>query len=307
MVKPTIGGGKQTLILATAMVIIGGVIWGGTFTLAKLITESGVHPFGLALLTSLTGAAFLLPYSVIRHGGVPLARDYVQVYFIAGIVGTALPSSVLFYVAAQMPAGILAIIVSLVPLMSYALALLFGVERLEALRVAGTGLGFAAVLMILIPDTSLPDPSMALWAMLALIAPLSYSVENIYIAIRRPPKSNPFVLLGGMMGVASLILLPLVWVNDAWVPFDVLIALPLWWIPTLSLINIVGYVLFLELIVMTGPLFAAQMGYAVTISGVLWGIVIFGEAHSAWVWAALAVMFAGIAMVHPSKERPSPP
>ena len=72
-------------------------------------------------------------------------------------------------------------------------------------------------------------------------------------------------------------------------------------------INIVGYVLFLELIVMTGPLFAAQMGYAVTISGVLWGIVIFGEAHSAWVWAALAVMFAGIAMVHPSKERPSPP
>ena len=78
-------------------------------------------------------------------------------------------------------------------------------------------------------------------------------------------------------------------------------ALPPWWIPALSAINVIAYVIFIELIRMTGPLFAAQMGYVVTASGVLWGIVIFGEMHSAWVWAALAVMFAGIALVHPRR------
>ncbi len=274
---------------------------GGTFTLAKLVTEAGVHPFGLALLTSVIGAAILLPYGVTRHGGIPLGGDYIRVYFIAGTLGTALPSSVLFFSAAHMPAGILAIIVSLVPLMTYGIALLLGVERLQRLRAAGIGLGFAAILMIVVPDAGLPETSMAPWALFALIVPLAYSCENVYIAIRRPPKSNPFVLLCGMLSAGSLILLPLVWANDAWIPLDVVWTPSLWWILALAAINIIGYVLFLELIRMAGPLFAAQMGYVVTASGVLWGVVIFGETHSAWVWAALAVLFAGIAVVHPRK------
>ena len=70
---------------------------------------------------------------------------------------------------------------------------------------------------------------------------------------------------------------------------------------TLSLINITGYVMFLELIRLAGPLFAAQMGYVVTAAGVLWGIVIFNETHSAWVWAALLVLFAGVALVNPRR------
>jgi drug/metabolite transporter (DMT)-like permease len=66
-------------------------------------------------------------------------------------------------------------------------------------------------------------------------------------------------------------------------------------------INVIAYVLFLELIRLAGPLFAAQMGYVVTASGVVWGMVIFGEVHSPWIWAALAVLFTGIAVVHPRK------
>ncbi len=292
---------KRNLILATALMVIGGVIWGGTFTLAKLVTEAGFHPFGLALLTSVIGVAILLPYSVTRHDGIPLGGHYIRVYFVAGTLGTALPSSVLFFSAAHMPAGILAIIVSLVPLMTYGIALLLGVERLQRLRAAGIGLGFAAILMIVVPDASLPDPSMAPWALFALIVPLAYSGENVYIAIRRPPKSNPFALLCGMLSAGSLILLPLVWANDAWIPLDVVWTLSLWWILALAVINIIAYVLFLELIRMAGPLFAAQMGYVVTASGVLWGVAIFGETHSAWIWAALAVLFSGVALVNPRK------
>ena len=285
--------------------VFGGGIWGATFSLAKLTTEAGVHPFGLALLTSVIGAAILLPYAVIRRGGVPLGRDHVRVYWIAGILGTALPSSVLFYSAAQMPAGVLAIIVSLVPLMTYGFALLFGVERLQGLRAAGIGLGFAAILMIAVPDTGLPDRAMVPWALFALIAPLSYSAENLYIAIRRPLRSDPGVLLCGMLIAGSLALLPVVWASDTWVPLEVLGSIPLWWIPALAVINVIAYVIFIELIRLTGPLFAAQMGYVVTASGVLWGMWIFSETHSAWVWAALAVLFLGVTLVNPRKtEKP---
>ena len=63
------------MILAMVLMVVGGVVWGGTFTLAKLVTEAGVHPFGLALLTSVIGAVFLLPYAVIRRRGVPMGRE----------------------------------------------------------------------------------------------------------------------------------------------------------------------------------------------------------------------------------------
>ena len=61
----------------------------------------------------------------------------------------------------------------------------------------------------------------------------------------------------------------------------------------------VPYLVFLELIVLAGPLFAAQTGYLVTASGVFWGIIIFAETHSAWVWAALGLIFAGVVLVSP--------
>ena len=292
---------KRNLVLALTLMIVGGVIWGGTFTLAKLVTEAGVHPFGLALWTSVIGVVILLPFALLRHGGVPLGRDYVQVYVIAGTLGTAMPSSVLFFAAAHMPAGIMAIIVSLVPLITYGIALTLGIERLAGLRAAGIGLGFAAILMIVVPDAGLPDPAIVPWVLFALIAPLCYSSENVYLAVRRPPRSNPFVLLCGMMIAGSLILLPPVWVSDSWVALDVISTIPLWWIPALSLINIIGYVMFLELIALAGPLFAAQMGYVVTAAGLLWGMAIFDESHSAWVWAALVVLFAGVALVNPRR------
>lgn len=298
-------GRRRNLVIALALMISGGVIWSGTFTLAKLVTESGVPPFGLALWTSLIGVALLLPYALLRHGGVPLGRTHVVFYIVAGTLGTALPSSVLYSVAPHMPAGITAIIISLVPMMTYGIALVFGVERLAAFRAAGIGLGFAAILMIVLPDAGLPDPAMVPWALLALVVPLSYSGENVYLALRRPPRSHALVLLCGMMIAASLILLPVVWVSDSWVPLDVVSTLPLWWIPTLTIINVIGYVMFLELILLAGPLFAAQMGYVVTAAGVLWGMAIFNETHSAWIWAALAVLFAGVALVNPRKVESS--
>jgi drug/metabolite transporter (DMT)-like permease len=50
-----------------------------------------------------------------------------------------------------------------------------------------------------------------------------------------------------------------------------------------------------------GPLFASQVGYVVTLAGVFWGMLLFGESHSAWVWVSLVTMLAGLALVTPRK------
>lgn len=298
--------GGARLALALALLFGGGAIWGLSFSAAKLVTEAGAHPFGLSLVNGFFGAAILLPYCIVRRRLPPLRRDYLVFYVVAGLLGTALPSAVLYSAAPHLPAGVLAIVTALVPLITYVLALGLRIERAEALRACGIVLGLLAILMIVLPEASLPHPAMAGWVLLALVVPASYSSEGLFIALRRPAGSDAIVLLCGMQLAGAAMLAPLVWATDGWVS----LALPWgeieWWIVALVVVNTVGYLMYIELVRIAGPVFAAQTGYLVTASGVLWGIAIFAERHSAWVWAALAVMFAGLFLVNPRANHPAP-
>ncbi len=53
-----------------------------------------------------------------------------------------------------------------------------------------------------------------------------------------------------------------------------------------------------ELIRISGPTYASQLTYVVTLSGVTFGIVIFGEVHSIWVWSATALVLGGVGLVN---------
>jgi drug/metabolite transporter (DMT)-like permease len=52
--------------------------------------------------------------------------------------------------------------------------------------------------------------------------------------------------------------------------------------------------------------FASQVSYIVTGSGVIWAMVILDERFSSWIWAALAVMLLGLALVSPRPRAASP-
>jgi len=75
-----------------------------------------------------------------------------------------------------------------------------------------------------------------------------------------------------------------------------------WAVVGMVAVNALAYSVFYHLIQIAGPVFATQMSYVVTIAGVAWGIAIFGEQHSLWVWGALALMLAGLALVTPRSD-----
>jgi drug/metabolite transporter (DMT)-like permease len=123
------------------------------------------------------------------------------------------------------------------------------------------------------------------------------------LTLLRPPVMDSVALLCGMLLTSSLIMAPLVVATDGWVS----LALP-WtsveaWFAVLIVINALSYFSFMELIRLTGPVFAAQEGYIVTISGVVWGMLVLDEQHSGWVWVAMAVLFGGLALVNPRWTR----
>ena len=74
-----------------------------------------------------------------------------------------------------------------------------------------------------------------------------------------------------------------------------------WAVLGLALIATIAYTMFVTTVERAGPIFASQVGYVVTLAGVFWGMLLFGESHSAWVWVSLVTMLAGLALVTPRK------
>lgn len=292
----------RRLIVAAVMLYGVGVIWGLTYPIAKVVTAAGAHPVGMALLQAFIGGLVLTPIVLARRRPPQLTRPHLLVYIVAGILGTALPSCVWFWVAPSLPSGLVAILMALVPMMTLGLALMVRVERFETKRALGILCGIAAVALIVVPETSLPDRSMVAWVLIGLIVPLSYSTENVFITLRRPADVESATLLCGMMGAAAMLLLPVAWVADGfWLPW------PWdrtgWLFLALAAINVLAYLTFIEVIRLAGPVFASQQGYIVTITGVLTGMVFLDETHSGGVWVATAIMMAGLFLVTPRPPR----
>lgn len=282
-----------------AIMIVGGTAWGVTFSLAKIAMNAGAHPLGLTLWTSLTGGAMVLLYAAVTRLKIPTDRHHIIFYLVCGLLGTAIPSTVFNYAVSEVPAGIVAIVVALAPMMSFAIAAGLGIDRIVAVRLLGVALGLLAVIMIIGPEASLPEPGMAPWVLLATAATSCYAIENNYIALRKPRETNAIVILCGMLIMAGFAVAPVVAATGTFVPLTSPLGTIELCIVALAAINVVSYGMFIHLISLTGPVFASQMAYPVTLAGVLWGIVLFGEQHSTWIWGALAVMLLGLALVKP--------
>jgi drug/metabolite transporter (DMT)-like permease len=67
-----------------------------------------------------------------------------------------------------------------------------------------------------------------------------------------------------------------------------------------------GSVMFLEIVRLAGPVFLSQAAYVVTVTGILWGMALFGERHGPTVWAAMAAIFAGVMLVQRRAVSPAP-
>jgi len=291
---------------AWAVLLIMGVAWGLTFSLAKIAVDGGAHPLGITLWQALLGAALLLAVTLARRRPLRLGASYLNLYLLCALLGTAVPGVLFFYAALHVPVGVLSITVTLVPILTVVLSALLGVERLALARVTGVLLGLLSVLLLVAPEESLPDPGTAPWVLAACAASACYAAENLVIALRTPPGANAFSVAGGMFVVASVFLMPIVAWTDSFVPLAWPWGAVEWSIIGMSAISAVAYSLFIYLVNRAGPVFASQTAYVVTLSGVFWGIAIFGEVHSFWIWLSLLLMMIGLTLVRPREAAAEP-
>lgn len=288
------------------LVLLGsGICWGTSQPLTRFIATAGLHPFGVVFWQTLIVAIVLSLVLAARGKRVPLDAAHIRFYAVAGLIGTALPHSLSFFAARQLPAGILAILMSSVPLLTLLVGTAAGTERPGLRRIAGLMLGVLAVVLIVAPGTSLPDPAKAAWAFLSLGAATCYALENTWMQVARPARLDAVGALCGLSWAAILFIAPLQLVPEY--RLDLTVFGP----PHLALLvqiafHISAYLGLIWLIGRGGAVFASQVGYVVMGAGVLIGMVALGERHPPTVWAALALMAIGITMVRPRRALAEP-
>jgi drug/metabolite transporter (DMT)-like permease len=280
-----------------------GLGWSGSYTLAKIATTRGASPFGMTIWEGLGSGLLLLVVCAFIGRWPRFDRRHLIYYTINGLIGLSLPSVILLWVSPHLPVSITTLLIPLAPVVTYVFVVLLRIERFLALRALGVLLGFAGVLMIVLPRNSLPDTSMVGWVLIGLIASVLYASQNVYIALKCPPEADALSQTAAMLFIGGLVIVPFAWATDGFIsPFGS------WDVITycafgMMVINAFFTIAFVWLIQVVSPVFASQNAYTITLCGTFWGWLVFGEIHTAWIWGALAAMVLGVMLVTLVQDR----
>jgi len=282
-----------------ALLVMLGAGWGLSQPLAKIAVSEGYRHFGLVFWQLVIGAVVLGAITLLRGKGLPMGRVDLAFYTLIALIGTVLPNTASYQAAVYLPSGVISILLSLVPIFAFPIALGLGIDRFSWRRVLGLVAGLLGVLLLVGPEASLPDPAMAVFIPLAIIAPLFYGLEGNVVARWGTRGLDPIQVLFGASLIGSMIALPLAVGTGQFIDPRGPWGAPDWALILSSLIHAAVYTGYVWTVGRAGSVFAAQVSYLVTLFGVLWAMLILGERYTAYIWAALAAMLIGLFLVQP--------
>lgn len=292
--------------LPFAILLSCGAIWGATVPLMKISVSTGHQPMGLIFWQVCIVSIVLGAVVIWRRERVPLRLNHIGYYGLIGAIGTVIPSSVSYVVAAKLPAGVLGLLLATVPMFSLLIAVAIRSERFQARRMAGIALGVTAMMLLAIPEARLPGAGMALVLLLGLFAPLCYGMEGNIVERLAPANLSPLAVVFASSVIAIPVAGAIAWQSGTWVDLTQPWGAPEWALLGNSLGHAVAYTGYVALVALAGAVFSSQIAYVVTAGAILASLVFLGESYPASTWAAIAMMMGGLALVQPAKWTPAP-
>ena len=294
-------------MLALVALVGVGALWGLGAPLVRIARLDGISALTIVFTQSLIGVAVMAGILTLRGRiRLPLDRASLGLYLVVGLLGIVAPHLAGYWALGYIPAGIHAMLTSLVPMFALALALGLRIEQFELARGMGLGLGAGAVALLVLPESTLPEAVPVAFVLVSALAPLCYALESAFVAhISRAQAGAMQALLGGSV-VAALVIAPVTLAAGApLLPTGSKVAI--WAILAAGLGGTLAYAGYVTLLRRAGSVFATQVAYLVTGWAMLWSILFLGERHAPLVWFALMVLFAGLFLVQPRPRLPLSP
>lgn len=267
-------------ITAFILLILLGMIWGTGYSIARYAMTHDVPPLGYSFWQSIGPACLLFLISkIIKNPSQSFffKKENYFYYFVCGLTGVVIPNSIMYFAAPHLPAGILAVVVNTVPIITYPLALFARTEKFNFSRLFSIVLAVIGLMLLVLPGNQLPTLHHTPWIFIVLFTPFSFAFCAVYIARFRPHHSDALTLSAGMLIASSLLLLPVVLLTHSFYLLHFPLTSSDWVILLEIILSSVGYILFFQLIKIAGPVYYSLVDTIVSITGLTWGYFLFHE------------------------------
>lgn len=285
-------------LLAAGLLILMGMMWGLQFAMLKLTSQGGYSEISVVMIALVLLSVAFLAISHVRGEHFRSLRGVVPFLIITAILGYVVPLFAALTAAGEISTGLLSLTGCTSPVVAVIVALLLRTERVSPRRIAAVALGVMSVAVILVPQVDAPGFGMAPWILLALVVPISYGIESVYISRHWPKGMTAMQAVTGETITAAVLVFPLfLFFSGGSVPLS-----GGWTMAETAILVFVGAgvvesLIYFYLIRHTGGVFVNFGTFVALFAGIGWGIVLFGESHSAMVWGAVLLLVGALTLV----------
>ena len=284
------------------LLLLTGILFGLDAPVAKWLNQFNLSSIGMAIWLSVVVVILTIPRAIYKKE-LPEPSAYVIGYFLLwGICTTILGDLLLLKASEHVDASVIVIIMVTEVLMVYSYSAIMRLESASVKKVFGVLLGIVGVILAVYAQRSGNGSTSALWALLALGVPLGYAAIDILIATARNVKTTPSTTLGLASVAGIVIMVPIAWVQDDLIPLNAIpgkaaVGLIVW-----GILSLVSMLVFVQLTLSAGAIFASQTAYVQTIAGIAFSFFFLQEVLSPGVLGALVIIIIGMLLVEPKRE-----
>lgn len=300
----SLGGGIRWLPLV--LLVFLGAVWGANPSFSKALVTNGISPSSVVFWQTLGAGILLSIVCLVRRTPIPVSGRAILYYAVIGVVGIDVAYIMLVFSVQHLTVGYVSVLVLFSPLLTYVIAILLRIEGLNLLRGIGILVGFAGAGVLVFPQGSLPSPELLPIALLAFIVPAGYAMANVYAQWGRPDTGDNVAMAAGTMFAAAVGALIFALFDGSFHPVWVDFAQRETILFGFSLATAVAFLVFYLIIALAGAVYLGQVGYIVTLTGVGWGVLFFGESTTVLLWVAVAIVGVGVGLVNLGKPKTAP-
>lgn len=291
----------KALATRLALTLATGSLVGAGFVLAKLLLNAGAGQAAVAFIQLAGAAGVLLLALGLRRQLPPRDRVHLRYFLGSALIGIAAGPLLGNWVLARIPAGVFTVLVTLSPMFTALFNAMLDRRWPAAQTLAGTGLGLAGVLMVLVPRAQAVDAEQGLALVVAVGVPMLLAAGNVYRSRRWPAGLPAPAASAGTLATQAALLAPMFFATAHGTGAPLL---PLWpLLIALVIVTIASQLAGSFLQRLAGAAAYSQIGYVIALTGVVASALVFGETLGALFWPALALVFGGIVLTN---RAPSP-
>lgn len=282
--------------IAAALAFVSAV-WGASFLFIKVMVEDGIEPLGVSASRTTLAMVALAPIVVGLRAQIPRTRTVWLRIAALSLFNFAIPWTLIAFAQQYTTSATASVANAMLPLWVTAFAAwLIPGERIGRSALAGIAAGFLGVFLLLAPDLRDVNADVLRGVPVLLLATAFYGISAI--GVRRGLAGvHPVMVTFGRVSGATALLLPASLATSSYADVD--------WSPgtvaSVVLLGVLGsgiaVVFYMWLIAHAGPVRASVVTYIIPFIGVFLGWLVLDESIGWNMFAGLALVIAGVALV----------